>query len=96
MNIKLVLHLEKIIILQFISFFTLLVRISSIYSFTSIRFTDPVEKVTLSSSNLQRTIEYWKNILRLRVYKQEERKVLFGYGDNQAKLEFEDIGKGRR
>ncbi|XP_046751223.1 glyoxalase domain-containing protein 4 [Diprion similis] len=53
---------------------------------------DPVEKVTLSSSNLERTIAYWKNILRLKVYKQDDRKVLLGFGDNQAKLEFEDIG----
>lgn len=55
---------------------------------------DPVEKVTLSSSNLQRTITYWKDVLSLKVYQQDDSKVLLGFGDNQAKLEFEDIGEG--
>lgn len=53
---------------------------------------DPVEKVTLSSSNLQRSIAYWKDILDLKVFEQTEKSVLLGYDNNQAKLEFEDIG----
>lgn len=53
---------------------------------------DPVEKVTLSSSNLVRTIAYWKDILGLKIFDQKEKSVLMGYGENQAKLEFEDIG----
>lgn len=53
---------------------------------------DPVEKVTLSSSNLPRTISYWKDILDLKVFHQTEKSVLLGYSENQAKLEFEDIG----
>lgn len=55
--------------------------------------TDPVEKVTLSSSNLQKTTEYWKDILKLKVFNQTDKSVLLGYSDDQAKLEFEDIGK---
>ncbi|XP_078040510.1 glyoxalase domain-containing protein 4 [Augochlora pura] len=53
---------------------------------------DPVEKVTLSSSNLQSTIAYWKNILELKVFNQTDNSVLLGYTDDQAKLEFRDIG----
>lgn len=53
---------------------------------------DPVEKVTLSSSNLQKTITYWKDILQLKVFNQADKSVLLGYGDDQVKLEFQDIG----
>ncbi|XP_071632521.1 glyoxalase domain-containing protein 4 [Temnothorax longispinosus] len=53
---------------------------------------DPVEKVTLSSSNLERTIAYWKDILGLKIFDRKDKSVLMGYGKDQAKLEFEDIG----
>lgn len=53
---------------------------------------DPVENVMLSSSNLQSTIAYWKNILELKVFNQTDNSVLLGYTDDQAKLEFRDIG----
>ncbi|XP_076247641.1 glyoxalase domain-containing protein 4 [Calliopsis andreniformis] len=53
---------------------------------------DPVEKVTLSSSNLQRTITYWKGILELQIFNQTDKSVLLGYSKDQAKIEFEDIG----
>ncbi|XP_034936981.1 glyoxalase domain-containing protein 4 [Chelonus insularis] len=53
---------------------------------------DPVEKVTLSSSNLQRSLAYWKDILSMKMYGKSEKSILLGYGDNQAKLEFYDIG----
>ncbi|KAK2580619.1 hypothetical protein KPH14_007731 [Odynerus spinipes] len=53
---------------------------------------DPVEKVTLSSSNLQNTIAYWKDILNLKVIEQVDNRVLMCYSEDQAKLEFIDIG----
>lgn len=53
---------------------------------------DPVEKVTLSSSNLERTIAYWKDILGLKIFDRKDKSVLMGYSEDQAKLEFEDIG----
>ncbi|XP_043499597.1 glyoxalase domain-containing protein 4 isoform X1 [Polistes fuscatus] len=53
---------------------------------------DPVEKVTLSSSNLQNTIAYWRDILNMKVIEQEDNKVLMSYSDDQTKLEFVDIG----
>ncbi|XP_066602947.1 glyoxalase domain-containing protein 4 [Prorops nasuta] len=52
---------------------------------------DPVEKVTLSSSNLQRTINYWKDILGLKVFEETSKSVLLGYSEDQAKLEFKEI-----
>lgn len=54
---------------------------------------DPVEKVTLSSSNLERTIAYWKDILGLQIFDRKDKNVLMGYSKDQAKLEFEDIGE---
>ncbi|XP_015114094.1 glyoxalase domain-containing protein 4 [Diachasma alloeum] len=53
---------------------------------------DPVEKVTLSSSNLEKSISYWRDILNLKVYDQKDKTVLLGFGDDQAKLELKDIG----
>jgi hypothetical protein len=55
--------------------------------------TDPVEKVTLASSNLQRSIDYWNGILGLKIYSQSNKKVVLGFADSQTKLELEDIGK---
>ncbi|XP_046832505.1 glyoxalase domain-containing protein 4 isoform X1 [Vespa crabro] len=53
---------------------------------------DPVQKVTLSSSNLKSTIAYWKDILDMKVIEQEDNRVLMCYDKDQAKLEFVDIG----
>lgn len=46
----------------------------------------------MSSSNLQKTIAYWKNILELKIFNQTEKSVLLGYDENQTKIEFIDIG----
>lgn len=54
---------------------------------------DPVEKVALASSNLQQSIDYWNGILGLKIYSQNDNKVLLGFSDDQTKLELEDIGK---
>lgn len=54
---------------------------------------DPVQKVTLSSSNLKRTLDYWNGILGMKIYEQSNGSALLGFGDSQAKLEFKDIGK---
>lgn len=55
-------------------------------------FVDPVEKVTLSSSNLEKSISYWRDILNLKVFDQKEKSVLLGFGEDQAKLELKNIG----
>jgi catechol-2,3-dioxygenase len=52
-----------------------------------------VEKVTLASSNLQRSIDYWNGVLGLKIYSQNNKKVVLGFSDSQTKVELEDIGK---
>ncbi|XP_013387571.1 glyoxalase domain-containing protein 4 [Lingula anatina] len=54
---------------------------------------DPVKKVTLSSSNLQRTIDYWTKLCGMKIFSQSDKSVTLGYSDNQCKLEFVDIGQ---
>ncbi|XP_033228688.1 glyoxalase domain-containing protein 4 [Belonocnema kinseyi] len=53
---------------------------------------DPVEKVTLASSNLERSISYWQGILNLNVFEQKDKSVLLGFSKEQTKLELDDIG----
>ncbi|XP_063239146.1 glyoxalase domain-containing protein 4 [Bacillus rossius redtenbacheri] len=53
---------------------------------------DPVEKVSLASSNLKRSIEYWNGLLGFKIYEQSTKSVLLGIADDQAKLELYDIG----
>jgi len=53
---------------------------------------DPVEKVTLASSDLKASVEYWTTIAGMKVFSQTELTALVGYNDEQAKLELKDIG----
>lgn len=46
----------------------------------------------MSSSNLEKTTAYWKDILDLKVFDQTENSILLGYSEDQAKIEFKDIG----
>ncbi|VEN49626.1 unnamed protein product [Callosobruchus maculatus] len=48
---------------------------------------DPVQKVTLASSNLPKSIEYWNGILGLKIFEQTDNSVLLGFKENEAKLE---------
>lgn len=52
---------------------------------------DPVQKVTLASSNIQKTIEYWNGLLKLKIFQQDDKSATFGFNDQQAKLEFHQI-----
>ncbi|XP_006801600.1 glyoxalase domain-containing protein 4 [Neolamprologus brichardi] len=55
---------------------------------------DPVQKVCLGVSDLQRSTHYWSTLLGMKVMdKNEEKKmVLMGFADSQCKLELRDIG----
>eukprot|EP00062_Callorhinchus_milii_P015300 gi/632965409/ref/XP_007898876.1/ PREDICTED: glyoxalase domain-containing protein 4 [Callorhinchus milii] len=57
--------------------------------------TDPVQKVTLAVSDLQRSINYWSNLLGMKVYKKDEanKKAVLGYADDQCKLELQNISE---
>uniref|UniRef100_A0A8D0L6Q3 Glyoxalase domain-containing protein 4 n=1 Tax=Sphenodon punctatus TaxID=8508 RepID=A0A8D0L6Q3_SPHPU len=56
---------------------------------------DPVLKVSLAVSNLQKSINYWSSLLGMKVYERDEekQKALLGYADNQCKLELRGIGE---
>ncbi|XP_066492036.1 glyoxalase domain-containing protein 4 [Tiliqua scincoides] len=54
---------------------------------------DPVLKVTLAVSSLQRSVDFWSKLLGMKVYDEDKKKVLLGYADNQCKLELQDIGQ---
>lgn len=48
--------------------------------------TDPVLKVTLAVSDLQKSLNYWSNLLGMKIYEKDEEKqrALLGYADNQV------------
>ncbi|XP_025136699.1 glyoxalase domain-containing protein 4 isoform X1 [Bubalus bubalis] len=54
---------------------------------------DPVLKVTLAVSDLQKSLNYWSNLLGMKIYEEDEReqRALLGYADNQCKLELRAI-----
>ncbi|XP_046965126.1 glyoxalase domain-containing protein 4 [Vanessa cardui] len=53
---------------------------------------DPVVKVSLASSNLAKSIDYWNGLLTLKIFEKSNKSVLLGFSEDQAKLEFVDIG----
>lgn len=50
--------------------------------------TDPVLKVTLAVSDLQKSLNYWSNLLGMKIYEKDEEKqrALLGYADNQVSV----------
>jgi Predicted ring-cleavage extradiol dioxygenase len=59
----------------------------------SIVSTDPVQGVTLASSDLKRSIQYWNELLGLKIFSQNDSSVTLGFAEDQAKLTLEKIGK---
>uniref|UniRef100_G3RHL1 Glyoxalase domain-containing protein 4 n=1 Tax=Gorilla gorilla gorilla TaxID=9595 RepID=G3RHL1_GORGO len=57
---------------------------------------DPVLKVTLAVSDLQKSLNYWCNLLGMKIYEKDEEKqrALLGYADNQCKLELQGVKGG--
>jgi catechol 2,3-dioxygenase-like lactoylglutathione lyase family enzyme len=55
--------------------------------------TDPVQRVILASSNLQKSVDYWHGLLGLKLYSREGNSAIVAFDDSQAKLELKDIGK---
>lgn len=64
----------------------------SLHSITMVNL-DPVQKVTLASSNLVNSLKYWNEILGLKIFEKTEKSILLGFDENQAKLELQDIGE---
>ncbi|KAL4224022.1 Glyoxalase domain-containing protein 4 [Mactra antiquata] len=53
---------------------------------------DPVKKVTLASSNLQKSIDFWSDLCGMKLFNKEGKKALLGYSEDQCQLELYDIG----
>ncbi|KAL0973210.1 hypothetical protein UPYG_G00200370 [Umbra pygmaea] len=55
---------------------------------------DPVQKVCLAVSDLQKSTHYWSFLLGMKVMERNEEKktVLMGFSDTQCKLELHDVG----
>lgn len=49
--------------------------------------------MSLASSNLAKSIEYWNELLSLKIFEKTSKSVLLGFSENQTKLELVDIGK---
>lgn len=52
---------------------------------------DPVQKVTLASSDIKKSLQYWNEILGLKLFKKTDKSITVGFKDNEAKLELEEI-----
>lgn len=48
---------------------------------------DPVQKVSLSCTNLSKSVDYWNKLCGMKVYSSDDKTALLGFGDNQCKLE---------
>jgi len=55
---------------------------------------DPVQKVTLASSDLNKSLDYWIGLLGLEVFSDDKNgpSALLGYAEKQAKLELKNLG----
>lgn len=53
---------------------------------------DLVKKVTLASSDLEKSIDYWTRLCGMQVYSKDDKTAILGFADNQCKLELYDIG----
>lgn len=53
---------------------------------------DPVQQVVLASSDLERSVKYWRDLAGLKLYREENGKATLGFADSQAKLVLQSIG----
>ncbi|XP_065891509.1 glyoxalase domain-containing protein 4-like isoform X1 [Dysidea avara] len=54
---------------------------------------DPVVKVTLSVSSLQKSLEYWNKLLGMKIMKQTDTSAELAYSDSQCRLELSQISE---
>lgn len=52
---------------------------------------DPVLKVTLASSSLTKSLNYWNGILGLTIFDKTDKTAVVGFKENEAKLELKEI-----
>lgn len=53
---------------------------------------DPVEKISLAVSNLEKSVNYWHGLLKMKILKKSDKAVELSYGEGQTVLELSDIG----
>ncbi|KAL7633635.1 UNVERIFIED_CONTAM: hypothetical protein RMT77_016168 [Armadillidium vulgare] len=53
---------------------------------------DPVEKVALASSNLEKSIKYWRDLTGIKVFEKGDKFVSLAFAEDQARLVLKDIG----
>jgi len=49
---------------------------------------DPVQKVSLNCTDIDKTLHYWKDLLQMNVITKTDKEILLAYGDGSAQLEF--------
>ena len=54
---------------------------------------DPVDKVSLGISDLNKSIKYWHDLLGMKIYEQHSDTALLGYADDQCKLELVSVAE---
>ncbi|RWS25411.1 glyoxalase domain-containing protein 4-like isoform X1 [Leptotrombidium deliense] len=51
-----------------------------------------VTKLALNVESLQKSLDYWVNVLQMKVYNKTNNTALLGFGDDHCKLELNEIG----
>ncbi|KAH9495932.1 Glyoxalase domain-containing protein 4 [Bulinus truncatus] len=54
---------------------------------------DPIKVVSLASSNLQKSVDFWTRLCGMQIFSQEINTATLGYDKEQCKLELIDIGQ---
>ncbi|BFZ18556.1 hypothetical protein BsWGS_21595 [Bradybaena similaris] len=54
---------------------------------------DPVKQISLASSDLRKSVDYWSRLCGMKIFSQGEKSALLGYHQDQCKLELVDIGQ---
>ncbi|KAB7500064.1 Glyoxalase domain-containing protein 4, partial [Armadillidium nasatum] len=52
----------------------------------------PVQKVALASSNLEKSIKYWRDLTGIKVFEKGDKFVSLAFAEDQARLVLKDIG----
>ncbi|KAK7086426.1 Glyoxalase domain-containing protein 4, partial [Halocaridina rubra] len=53
---------------------------------------DPVQHIVLGSSDIERSVKYWRDLAGLTLYNRGETKATLGFAENQAKLVLQSTG----
>jgi len=54
---------------------------------------DPVQRVILGSSNLQKSVDYWHVLCGMKIVSKKDPEAVMNFADNQCKLLLKDLGQ---